>query len=493
MSIDPAMYLQAAEMLLQGKKPYVDFIDINPPLIIYLSSIPVLLAKCTGFNVIIAFKILLLGFVGLMSFCLRRALSASEIMSRKQSLAVVTLFIWVSALMVYVRAGGQREHLFMLAFVPYLFLRLGQLHSPIHESTVLSFFLSITCGIMACLKPHFIFIIVCLELSLAYTLKSKRTLRQREVLAFLTVCLIYVLHFLFLPSDIRHAFFSELVPFVSSHYSAFGKTAGDMLTHRWYNWVGTVACIVLLFVSNAQLVAVKRILAFVGLASVFIYFQQGKGWYYHFLPMFYFIAIAAPLIFSMIKADTNWVRRIAAATMTILIIIFLGGMTYRLVRGMVDEKYLVNAPDYGATEVAMLIKTFSKVNDRVVIFSPSPLHSYPALLQLQRYPGTRYLFLFPVSFFNNPLYADPTGSYNYKSLDQLSPAEATFVQQMRDDMLVSKPQLLVFTKFNNEFDFLPDNFNIFDYFVANGLWGTFLDQYQLVSETPTTLAYQRRQ
>ena len=42
---DVAMYLQGAQLLLHGKWPCVGFMDVNPPLIVYLSVFPVLLAE----------------------------------------------------------------------------------------------------------------------------------------------------------------------------------------------------------------------------------------------------------------------------------------------------------------------------------------------------------------------------------------------------------------------------------------------------------------
>ena len=41
---DCALYLEMGRQLLEGKLPYVDFGEVNPPLIIYLNAIPAFVA-----------------------------------------------------------------------------------------------------------------------------------------------------------------------------------------------------------------------------------------------------------------------------------------------------------------------------------------------------------------------------------------------------------------------------------------------------------------
>ena len=48
------MYLEMGRYLLEGRLPYVDYIELNPPLIHYISVIPVFLADLTGINPIFA-------------------------------------------------------------------------------------------------------------------------------------------------------------------------------------------------------------------------------------------------------------------------------------------------------------------------------------------------------------------------------------------------------------------------------------------------------
>ena len=54
-SLGSALYLQAGQMLLEGQMPYVDFVDINPPLIIYVSALFAALATLLKMHPITTF------------------------------------------------------------------------------------------------------------------------------------------------------------------------------------------------------------------------------------------------------------------------------------------------------------------------------------------------------------------------------------------------------------------------------------------------------
>jgi hypothetical protein len=54
---DNALFLEYAAMLLDGAVPYVGFMDLNPPLVIYLNTIPVAIARAVGASPIPVFTL----------------------------------------------------------------------------------------------------------------------------------------------------------------------------------------------------------------------------------------------------------------------------------------------------------------------------------------------------------------------------------------------------------------------------------------------------
>ncbi len=482
-SIDPAMYLQAGELLLQGKRPYVDFLEINPPLIFYLNTLPVLLAKYTGLSVILAFKVILLGLMGCMGICLVRILSTHPLVSRFAALCIIGFYFLIPILLMFVVAAGQREHLFMIAFAPYFYMRTSNLLQP-KPIQALSLFVSFFCALMACLKPQFIFIVVCLEFSLVYLRHSFRTLFQKDVYVFGAVVLLYCTHFLLLPTEVRHAFFNDLVPQIVSHYQSFGRSPINLLNFRWHYWVTAVSSVVLLLCLRANKISreMNFALAVFGISALIVYFAQGKGWFYHFIPLIYSSALAIPWICYGVRfAKSFWLRSLSFVFVC-TIISYTGSLTYKTVKGLIYPRYMKVMPHYGIDDVKESIATYSAVGDSIVVFSPSPIYSYPAFVQQGRTPGTRYLFHFPMSFYNSPLETDESQPYPYKTREQMDPAEVRYLEQIKSDMIQNKPQLLIFTTYRHEYDFLPDNFDPYQYFVTNGLWTDFASQYTLVAE-----------
>lgn len=492
-TIDPAMYLQAAELLLQGKKPYIDFIEINPPLIFYLNLPAVVLAKWTGLSSIVTFKVLFLGFLALMGGCLVRILRMHPLVSRAQGKAIVICYFLLPIALLFTKSAGQREHLFMTAFIPFFFMRTLNLVRP-QPLSGMAVLLSLCCAVMACLKPHFVFIVFSLEVCIAWLLHSTNTLRQKEVYIFVAVVTLYVAHFLALPLDVRQVFFHELLPEVVAHYGSFGRTLKNLLLFRWYYWVFATLNVVLLILLSQDRKNRKMIwaLAAFGFASVAAYFTQGKGWFYHYIPLIYSTVFSFPWIFSGLKsANTKWLRSLCGLFLCFTMY-YSGFIIYKTVKGLINPRYMVSLANFGIAPVRTVVETYSKSGDAIVILSPSPIYSYPLFLLLGRYPGTRYLFHFPMSFYNSPLAVDQSKPYPYKNREDMPAAEVRYLEQIQSDIQIQKPELIMFTKLRNEYDFLPRNFDSFQYFNVNGLWSALKSDYILVAETSELKAFQKK-
>ena len=122
---DCAILLQQAGVFLDGGMPYCDFVDNNPPLITYLNVIPVALARMLGISPITTFHAIVVGLLLVSTleilFLLQQRLSGLRLPQRW-----LVLLAWAALTLVVDWQGdfGQREHLFVLLYAPYLFLRI---------------------------------------------------------------------------------------------------------------------------------------------------------------------------------------------------------------------------------------------------------------------------------------------------------------------------------------------------------------------------------
>ena len=116
---DSAWLIVAAEKLLNGQKLYIDIMETNPPLIIWLSVIPVYVARiigCSPFPV----AVLLVTVLNLLSLWL-----VAKTLRERYSSAIL-LYIAFGFFLLTPALYGQRETLFIALILPYLFASLSR-------------------------------------------------------------------------------------------------------------------------------------------------------------------------------------------------------------------------------------------------------------------------------------------------------------------------------------------------------------------------------
>ena len=170
---DCALYLQCAELLLEGKLPYVDFVEINPPLIMYLSAVPVLIAGLVHVHPILIFQLFIFSLSVWSAWAMRSLLIRAK-MNVSQDSSGMMAVAWISFSLIMLMEGmyGQREHLFILLFVPFLFVRWIRWNEG-WLPPVLPTLIAIGAAAGVCLKPHFLIIVAAPEL---YWILSRRRL-----------------------------------------------------------------------------------------------------------------------------------------------------------------------------------------------------------------------------------------------------------------------------------------------------------------------------
>ena len=121
---DAGILLDCARLILHGWLPYVDYVEMNPPMAHYVNVLPVYLARILNLEIPTAFNIFVLTLavysVTVLLFLSSRLTPVFSLSSRLVLAAVCLLFsLWVF------RAGefGQKDHLFALAYIPWLYCR----------------------------------------------------------------------------------------------------------------------------------------------------------------------------------------------------------------------------------------------------------------------------------------------------------------------------------------------------------------------------------
>jgi len=420
------MYLQGAQTVLAGGLPYVDFVDVNPPLVIYLNMIPAAISLGTNLHVITAFIVCVLLVV-----CMSVILSYFVLWNQLKSQQYCTFF---SLLLVVAAAShassdydfGQREFIFLTLYLPFFFLRwMGW------EGKKINFALAIICGALAgiglCLKPYFLLFPILTEGYWQLAKRNWRNILRIEIYTVLSVMVLYGASVFLWPEAMRTAFF-DVASHTALYQAAYGKPFLDNLLMRNYPFIFNCMILVLipvifLWKRNSQLLPLAL---FMG-AGYLSYVIQGKGYPYHRLPVmtgimllaaaeFYFLVQALSTVTSkylpFLKAFTQNKRFGPDTLQDCIIIAFILGfaaLAGQYVCSNISNiayglsvchfhKTGANSPSLdrelslltSQDAVARYVSRYSKCGDRILVVTADVLPAFPLLVQFNRLDGSRY-------------------------------------------------------------------------------------------------------
>ena len=188
---DPASYLYEAQEILKGQALYGPrMIETNPPLVVWLSIIPVLLAGWLHIPVILSLKICVIALLILATvWCHSLVRRAGSQLSVAQRL-LMSLAIPLAVLLTQPDSFGQREQFIALLFLPYLVAASTQGDSISLRERIL---MGILAGLAVCLKPFHLCTLAAVELLLVLWRRSFRTLLRPELIVLFATGAAYLL------------------------------------------------------------------------------------------------------------------------------------------------------------------------------------------------------------------------------------------------------------------------------------------------------------
>lgn len=273
---DIAWLLHVAQAALHGSRLYTDIIEVNPPMIIWISAIPVALADAIGTPV----KILAVLFFA--AAILAPAWWSTTILSGYSRVFKHRAAIFGAAAIVLLTVPGvelgQREHLLVALALPYLSLfarRLQGWQPGKTEATLVGVVAAVGCA----LKPRYAIPFGLLEL--VGTSRGLSLLRA-EVVSGTTVLFGYtVLIILIYPT-----YFHTIVPLALALYGASDAPFVKILLESHTLLFGQLVVGVLLLRRAGPLFHDNLLLTLLvfGLGATLTCFGQEKDWFYHRLP-----------------------------------------------------------------------------------------------------------------------------------------------------------------------------------------------------------------
>ncbi len=295
---DIAWLLYVAHRWMAGRALYVDVIEVNPPLIVWISAIPVAVANwlevAPQFVAMPAFAAIALA-CSWWSACLLRpvgGLFASRI----------PVFAVIGGMLLIIPAAdlGQREHLLVAAFLPYLILFArtltpGRALAGPKPRVMVSCAAGVLAALGCALKPQYGLAFAALEM--VALSRGIRPWRAEPLAAAATLTCYVGLVALICPEWLRRA-----VPMALALYGATDVSFQALLLDSAPLLAAEVLAVFLWWrdrrvVTHAALMMTGMIFA---LTSSVICFIDGKDWFYHRLPA----TVATVLVLILWAAST---------------------------------------------------------------------------------------------------------------------------------------------------------------------------------------------
>ncbi len=272
MKDDVAWLLFVAERWLAGDDIAVTLVEINPPPVIWISSIPVLLARLLPWTELQIMPVMVAAIMaGASAWC--AAVAAGQLAVPPSRLFAALLLV-----LLVVAAGefGQREHLIIALALPYLALRL---RAGARVATWQHLLAGALVGLACCMKPYYAGAFVLVEL--ACVLRGEGWRLAAILSAIGTGLLVAAAVLVWHPGYLSETLVLARVLYTPLRNPVLLRTGGSWLLLAGLLFTGWTYLARLRQAPEAA--PVLLLLAF-ALGGTYAFQAQGMGWFYHRLP-----------------------------------------------------------------------------------------------------------------------------------------------------------------------------------------------------------------
>jgi hypothetical protein len=278
---DVSWLLRLSKLALAGKTYTNDYFDPNPPVILFLYSLPVLFSKCLGLKIIYPFRIyiFLLASMSLFicHFFIKTLFAKDNFLGCLLLLTLAALFL-LEPMFLF----GQRECLLLIFTMPYVFLVAAKLHrNTIKPAYAIA--IGLFAGLGFAIKPQFLSVFCLIEITVMVYSKNIWAWRRPETFAVIILYLLLAAVSYVLFPD----YFLVVVPYVlATFYSNTSEPLAQLIAYR--PAVFCYLAIIYYFLSykanSYKVLSTVLVSALTGL--LIAYFSQQTLSIYHILPAF---------------------------------------------------------------------------------------------------------------------------------------------------------------------------------------------------------------
>lgn len=475
MNQDVAALMDQVHRTLDGERMYFDIIEVNPPLVLYLYQLPVLLARRLhlGDGLVVHASVLLLAALSL-------PLSARTLAAAGLPTAMRRVLLWVLlslSLPFALTHTAQREHLLCLLSMPFLF---GVACEAAGRPRPM--WLQVAAGALAAfgvaLKPHFLALWCCAEAYLYIGAGRRRAFRRMETLLIGAVNLAYLTWVVFGTG------YLAVARLAVDAYAAYDNSLSFVIGQGNPILLGAAAAVLLAPRGWSPERRPLRAVLAIGLGvSAYAAVIQSKGFPYHWLPAqaFSYLALAAGLL-EVTAARGAGARAVAQAGLVLVSLHPYASPTRTNMGEAAIEGQKVR-------DIALLLRELSP-GQRVAWFSTTCYPQFPSLNYAGKHQGLRApLWLLPSIYADVPPYTAP---FPYHGAADMPEQERRVLDAVTRDLQERRFDLLVVDRHGNKQGFGPTAFDFLDYFARQPRVVEQLRAYRVVRDYGPLRFLQRR-
>jgi hypothetical protein len=481
---DAAALLHFAQRWLGGEQLYVDLIDVNPPLIFVLNLVPAALARLMSFSAPIALILCVLAWIAVgfaFSWRLLREAAGSIGSIHRYVLPPLFLFLMIA----YPGPEfAQREHLMVVAALPYLLLALARIERRELPRGV-AIGVALFAAIAFALKPHFLLIPLLVEACVVGSCGLRRELRDPVPW---TLGLFFVAYAAFVLL-VTPQYLGFVVPLAMSEYRNLGGLGAWGVL---FNSQLTASAALLLPLGVASLFvrrSLPRLAAVAAFAAVVIAMVQGKGWPYHALPGESFVLLlAAALLCEAFDAQAPRLQQRRSLAPTLLLVALMLGSYY--ISALTRDTFWRQAR-FHDSQAGQLLERFGKLAAQgpMLVLSPGIYPHFPVV----NYAGTkmamRFMTMWPIQGAYQKCLPD---GRMFRNPAEMAPAESFAYHAIAEDLNRYRPKLVIVDKQPGILMCGGKDFDYLAYFRRNPLFEANWQRYRLLAEYDRYWVYVRR-
>jgi hypothetical protein len=347
-------------------------------------------------------------------------------------------------------ALGEKEHIFILLFLPYFLLRwrrYAKLQIQIKPGMII--LIGIIAGIGVCLKPHFLIIWVAVELYGIVIQSSLKSAAKPEVAAVIAVGLLYGFHFLILPQESRQGVMEVIRLISSGGYLAYGdKSPLAIITSSWVVLAIAFMPFVIPTRETDPVASLVKLSAILLISSLLEAGLQGRNFFYHGIPAWtgtYLVLILTVSTYGKLvkipaqgKLTFSRLRSVGTDLMRsfiygLLLVFFIGWAN------IISPSQLSMLMPSPTGQLAQYLTRSTEPGDKIYVIS-TEIGIFRSVLQADRRVISKYFPAFPIAF---SLVDFDIGTELEKDEALLPSSLTTFLSELELEIKQKKPDVIL--------------------------------------------------